>query len=218
MIKPTLFKPLLCSVALFFSLQAKLQIITTVAGNGEAGYSGDGGLALNATFKGITDVDIDALNNIYITGNNVVRKVNATTGIITTVIGNGTAGFSGDGGLASQAQLYGPYSSALDSFGNIYITDRYNYRIRRVDAITGIITTIAGTGVRGFSGDGGLAINANLGDPLGLTVNAAGTKIPMDVHYQTHLSFKIFPVRKRSGLQKRMHCAEVCLEIFLLIQ
>lgn len=156
MTKSTLLKSLFCCVALLFSLQAKLQIITTVAGNGIAGYSGDGGLALNARIDGAFDVDFDALGNMYILqwGQNVVRKVNIATQIITTVAGNGAAGYSGDGGLATQAQIYAN-SMAVDSSGNIYLSEQANYRVRKIDAITGIITTIAGTGVNVFSGDGG---------------------------------------------------------------
>jgi len=162
MTKSTFLKSLFCCVALFFSLQAKLQIITTVAGNGIDGYSGDGGLAVNARLDGASDVDFDALGNMYILQSglqNVVRKVNVATHIITTVAGNGTAGYSGDGGLATQAQIYAN-SMAVDSSGNIYLSEQGNFRVRRIDAISGIITTIAGTGVNVFSGDGGPAVNA----------------------------------------------------------
>jgi len=178
MTKSTLLKSLLCSVALFFSLQAKLQIITTVAG-GIGGYSGDGGLALNAGLGNAFDVDFDKADNMYIVQkyHNVVRKVNKSTGIITTIAGNGTAGYSGDNVLGAQAQLNDPISVAVDSFGNIYIADHFNERIRKVDGTTGIITTIAGTGVNGYSGDGGLAINAKIQDPIGVAVDALGNNL-----------------------------------------
>lgn len=175
--KTTPFKFLFVIAFLFLAKDAKLQIITTVAGNGVVGYSGDGDLGLNAAIGRVTDVDIAASGNMYITSdaNSVIRKVNAITGIITTVAGNGISGYGGDGGLAINAQLNHPTSSAIDSLGNIYISDTRNYRIRKVNVTTGIITTIAGTGVWGGSGDGGLAINALLGEPLGIALNASGT-------------------------------------------
>lgn len=176
--KSTLLKSLFFCTALFFSLQAKLQIITTVAG-GTNGYSGDGGLALTAGVNFPFDVDLDAAGNMYIVqyDNNVVRKVNASTGIITTIAGNGTAGYSGDNGPATQAQLSAPWSAAVDSLGNIYIVDHFNLRVRKVDAITGIITTIAGSGGYSFSGDGGPAIKANLQDPVGAALDASGNNL-----------------------------------------
>ncbi len=175
--KTRLLKPLLCCIALCFSLQAKLQIITTVAGNGLYTYSGDGGVAINAAIGRPKDVDFDASGNMYITDEHygVIRKVDGVTGIITTIAGNGIKGYSGDNGLAINAELNYPAASAIDPAGNIYISDAINYRIRKVDAKTRIITTIAGTGVWGFSGDSGLAINAQLSVPGGIVLNAAGT-------------------------------------------
>jgi uncharacterized repeat protein (TIGR01451 family) len=172
--KTSLLKPLLCSVALCFSLQAKLQIITTVAGNGSGGYSGDGGLALNAGISPQT-LCFDSHDNLFIADyfNNVVRKVNAVTGIITTVAGKGTAGFSGDNGPATQAQLNEPSDVVVDSSGNVYIADYNNHRIRKIDVVTGIITTIAGTGQNFHSGDGGLAVNASLYDEGSMALDAS---------------------------------------------
>ena len=151
-------------------------IITTIAGNGIAGYSGDGGLATNAELNNPYGVAVDSNGNIYIadTNNNRIRKVNSTTGIITTIAGNGTAGYSGDGGLATNAELYYPYGVAVDSNGNIYIADTYNNRIRKVNSTTGIITTIAGNGTAGYSGDGGPATNAQLNYPYGVAVDSSG--------------------------------------------
>jgi len=151
-------------------------IITTVAGNGTVGYSGDGGPATSAEFQFPAGVAIDNTGNVYIADqrNDRVRKVDATTGIITTVVGNGTQGFAGDGGAATSAELYYPGTLAFDAAGNLYIADQFNNRIRRVDAGTGVITTLAGTGQTVFSGDGGVATKANLGGPLGIALDGAG--------------------------------------------
>jgi hypothetical protein len=143
-------------------------IITTIAGNGSAGFSGDGGPASNAQLNLPTWVIVDTLDNIYITDgyNNRVRKVNSS-GVISTFAGNGVGGFSGDGGPATNAQLYGVQGTWADLFGNVYIIDGANPRIRKVD-VSGVITTIAGTGFAGFSGDGGPATAALLNGPSGI--------------------------------------------------
>jgi len=147
-------------------------IITTVAGNGVAGYSGDGGQATSAQLNFPHGVTVDAQGNVFIvdTSNNRVRKVSG--GIITTVAGNGVAGFSGDGGQATSAQLNFPRQVAVDAQGNLYIADTVNHRVRKVTG--GVITTFAGTGVAGFSGDGGQATSAQLNFPRGVALDAAG--------------------------------------------
>jgi len=149
-------------------------IISTFAGNGTAGYSGDGGAATAATISSPFDVAVDASGNVYFsdTGNDVIRKVN-TSGIISTIAGNGTTGFSGDGGLATAAELNFPRGVAVDASGNVYIADASNNRIRKVNT-SGIISTIAGNGGGGFSGDGGLATAAALNGPAGVAVDASG--------------------------------------------
>ncbi len=149
-------------------------IISTIAGNGTFGYSGDGGPATAAEVRNVFGIIIDAAGNIYLgdTQNNVVRKVN-TAGIITTIAGNGTSGYSGDGGQATAAQLSDPARFAFDSQGNLYIADADNDNIRKVNT-AGIITTIAGTGIQGYSGDGGQATAAELHTPDGLAIDAAG--------------------------------------------
>jgi sugar lactone lactonase YvrE len=148
-------------------------MITTVAGNGVNGYSGDGGTATNASLSFVQGVMADAFGNLFIsdTGNNRIREVNAK-GVISTFAGKGTEGFFGDGGLASDAGLFGPVCLAADGFGNCYVADLLNYRIRRVD-LNDIITTVAGDGSSGFSGDGGAATNAGL-YPSSVAVDSSG--------------------------------------------
>ena len=159
-------------------------IITTVAGNGNYGYSGDGGLATSASLRRLYSAVVDASGNIYIadTFNNRIRKVTKSTGIITTVAGNGNYGYSGDGGLATSARLYNPYGAAADVSGNIYIADTYNNRIRMVTTSTGIITTVAGNGTYGYSGDGGLATSARLRYPSGVAFDASGNVYIADTY------------------------------------
>ena len=147
-------------------------IITTAAGTGTAGYSGDGGPATSAALTYPYGLAIDTAGNLYVGLYNYVRKISAA-GVISTVAGNGGYGYSGDGGPATSAQLYGAMALAADSTGNLYIADSYNYRVRKVSA-TGIITTVAGTGTAGYSGDGGPAINAQLSYNRGLGVDFAG--------------------------------------------
>ena len=129
--------------------------ITTVAGNGKVGFSGDGGQATSAQLSYPYGVAVDGQGNLYIadSANGRIRKV-ATGGTITTVAGNGTLGFSGDGGAATSAQLSISSSGvAVDAQGNLYIADTFNHRIRKVTA-GGTITTIAGGATKGSSGDG----------------------------------------------------------------
>lgn len=149
--------------------------ISTVAG-GARGSSGDGGPATNAKLDFAGGVAVDSAGNIYISdlNNDAIRKVDATAGIISTVAGTlGSQGYSGDGGLATSAKLHGPGDVAVDSAGNIFITDKSNSAIRKVDAVTGIINTIAG-GSRGSSGDGGPATNAKLDNPGGVALDSSG--------------------------------------------
>jgi hypothetical protein len=144
-----------------------------VAGNGSAGYSGDGGPAVNASMNLVSDVVPDAAGDLFIAdqNNNVIRKVDAS-GIITTIAGNGTKGFSGDGGPATGATLNGPVSVQVSTAGDLLICDQQNNRIRKVS--NGIITTVAGNGSAGFSGDGGPATLAQLNDPAGMRLDGAG--------------------------------------------
>jgi len=153
---------------------AQTGIITTSAGNGIPGFSGDGGPATLAQLDSPTGVAVDSAGNLYIPDsvNNRVRMVTAA-GVISTVAGNGSFGFGGDGGPATSAQLNFPSGVAVDSLGNIYFSDSANYRVRKVTP-AGIISTVAGNGTAGFSGDGGPARSAQLDTPIGVAVDSAG--------------------------------------------
>ena len=147
-------------------------IITTIAGTGTTGFSGDGGAATNAELYNSYGLFADDVGNVYFAdlGNNRIRRIDAITGIITTIAGGGTS--FGDGGAATNAQLSNPANVYGDNTGNFYIGDRT--RIRKVNGATGIISTIAGTGISGLSGDGGLATNAQVSDPSGMLFDAYG--------------------------------------------
>jgi len=148
--------------------------ISTVAGNNIRGYSGDGGPATSASLNYPTSVAVDEAGNLYIADatNHNIRKV-AANGTISTVAGNGTRGFSGDGGPAISASLFDPRGVTVDDAGNIYIADSGNNRIRKVDA-NGTIFTVAGDGTNDFSGDDGPATSASLNYPNNIAVDGAG--------------------------------------------
>ena len=167
-------KKLLLLLALAFCLNGEAQIINTVAGNGTLGYSGDGAQATSAKVAYPYGVAVDAAGNLYCADydNGCIRKV-STAGIITTIAGLGYNAFGGDGGAAIAAGLAHPYGVTFDIAGNMYIADWGNNRIRIVNTL-GIITTIAGNGTPGYSGDGTAATTAKLYNPTGLTIDAAG--------------------------------------------
>jgi sugar lactone lactonase YvrE len=158
--------------------------ITTVAGTGADRYSGDGGVATNASLYWPSDVKVDAFGNLLIADyyNNRVRKVD-TNGIITTVAGTGARGYSGDGVAASNASVYLPTGVFVDTSGNLFIADYGNNRVRKVDT-NGIISTVAGNGVAGSSGDGVAATNAELNGPWGVLVDASGNVFFSDCNNQ----------------------------------
>ena len=147
-------------------------VITTVAGNGMYGFGGDNAQATSAELWYPSGVAVDSAGSLFIAdfANSRIRKV--SNGVITTVVGNGTAGYSGDGGPATSAELYQPIGVALDSAGNLYIADISNNRIRKVS--NEVITTVAGNGTTGYSGDGGAAASAELSQPLGVAPDSAG--------------------------------------------
>jgi len=148
--------------------------MSTVAGNGGVSYSGDGGQAIRAELNSPLGVAVDSGGNLYIadTANNVVRKVTAA-GAISTLAGNGSAGFGGDGGAGTSAQLNAPQGVGVDAAGNVYIADTGNARIRKVTP-GGTISTYAGNGTAGYSGNGQAATSAQLNLPIGLAVDSAG--------------------------------------------
>ncbi|WP_455644303.1 NHL domain-containing protein [Paenibacillus chitinolyticus] len=147
--------------------------ISTVAGKGFSGYGGDGGAATSARLHTPYGVALDSSGNMYIadTLNNLIRKVDVS-GKISTIAGTGVAGYGGDGGAATSAQLNMPTEVAVDSSGNMYIADYDNHRIRKVDP-SGKISTVAGTGVAGYGGDGGAATSAQLNRPTGVAVDSS---------------------------------------------
>lgn len=150
-------------------------VIDAYAGGLYWGYAGDGGPALEAAISDGNGLAVDHEDNLYIadTGNHRVRMV-STSGIIYTVAGNGVSGNQGDGGMAVAASLIGPLDVAVSAGGMLYVTDKYDHRVRAVNLTTGIISTLAGTGVSGFSGDGGLATAAQLSYPRGIAVDSDG--------------------------------------------
>jgi len=158
---------------------------SVVAGNGTQGFGGDGGPVTSAILASPSGVALDTQGNLFIAdeSNQRIRRVDAVTGIITTVAGSGQLGFSGDGGPATSAKMYNPISVAVDEQGNLFIADNLNYRIRRVDAATGTITTVAGNGQDTYSGDGGPATAAGLTGPLGVAVDAQGNLFIADWNF-----------------------------------
>jgi sugar lactone lactonase YvrE len=156
--------------------------ITTFAGDNTAGYSGDAAAATSAELDGPVGLAVDSAGNVYIadTTNNVIRKV-TTDGNINTIVGNSYADFYGDGIPALSSSINHPLGIALDAAGDIFIADQLNQRIRRVDATTKIITTVAGDGEVGYSGDGGPAVDARLQDPSWVAVDSSGNLFIADL-------------------------------------
>jgi len=150
--------------------------ITTIAGNGTQGFSGDSGPAIAATIDSPAGLALDSAGDLFIsdTHNQRIRKITAATGIITTVAGTGAPGFSGDSQSATAATLALPHGLSIDNAGNIFVADTENHRIRRIDGVTGAITTVAGTGTQTFSGDSGPAILATLDSPRAVTLSSTG--------------------------------------------
>jgi DNA-binding beta-propeller fold protein YncE len=150
-----------------------LWTISTVAGTGAQGYAGDGGPAAQALLNNPFDLAFDPGGNLCFsdTYNHCIRRIDSRTGVITTIAGCGERGFSGDGGPAKQARMDQPYGIVIDNSGNIYVADRLNGRVRRIDGSSGVITTLAGDGSGRFSGDDGPSRGAGLAEPNGLALD-----------------------------------------------
>lgn len=172
-------------------VDAKTGIITTIAGNGTQGHSGDGGPATQAMLFAPEGIHADQMGNLYIAdwGNNRIRKVDAQTQIITTIAGNGQPGYEGDSGLATQAKLSSPFGLVTDNDGNVFFADGDNACIRKIDGQTGIITTVIGNGRRGHTGDGGPAHTATLATPHGLATDVQGNLFIADT--ENHVIRKV---------------------------
>ena len=156
---------------------------------------------------------MDGAGDLYIAAvnNNRIRKVD-TAGVITTVAGYGPNGFSGDGGPAAAAQLYWPRGVAVDGAGNLYIADYYNNRIRKVDYSTGVITTVAGTGMSGYSGDGGLPTEAQLNRPQHVALDGAGNLYIADT--LNNRIRRVSPQFKRSDAPLYAGAAPCCAGLY----
>jgi len=154
-------------------------IITTTVGTGERGFAGDDGPAERALLNGPFDVGFDAGGNLYFsdTFNHRIRRVDTRSGIITTCAGSREAGYAGDGGPAIRARLNEPYGIAVDKAANVYIADRHNHCVRKLDNASGVITTFAGSGAAGFGGDGGPASRAGMVEPNGLALDPAQRRL-----------------------------------------
>ncbi len=153
--------------------------IETVAGTGEPGRTGDGGPATKARLNMPFDVAFDAEGNLFFsdTFNHAIRRVDGRSGTIATVAGDGTAGFSGDGGPATRARLNEPYGVVVDAAGDVFFADRLNRRVRKVEARSGTITTLAGDGSKTYSGDGSPASRAGMVEPNGVALDPAGRRL-----------------------------------------
>ena len=167
-------------------MSGAIGIIQTAVGAGEGGYAGDGGPATQALIGEAYGCDFDVAGNLYISDGrtHTIRRIDKDTGIITTVAGCGLQGYSGDGGPATEATLDNLYSLQVDANGDIYIVDRMNAAIRKVEAATGVITTVAGTGEPGYSGDGGPGVKAQLREPNDCFLDGRGGLLIADIQDQ----------------------------------
>jgi len=159
-------------------------LTTVIAGIGTQGFAGDGGAAVAAQLDSPSALAFDSVGNLYVADahNHRLRRVDSVTGVISTVVGTGVAGFSGDGGSGASAQVNLPKGVAVDASGNLYFADSRNERVRRVDAGTGVVSTVAGSGTQGFGGDGSAASGGMLDSPRGVGVAAGGLPVFADVN------------------------------------
>jgi DNA-binding beta-propeller fold protein YncE len=150
-------------------------LISTVAGTGVQGYAGDGGPATQALLNNPFDLAFDPAGNLCFsdTYDHCIRRIDERSGVISTIAGTGEEGFSGDGGPATSARMNQPYGMVIDRTGNVYVADRLNGRVRRIDGASGVITTLAGDGSGKYSGDGGASAHAGLAEPNGLALDRA---------------------------------------------
>jgi sugar lactone lactonase YvrE len=188
-------------------------IITTAVGTGEKGYAGDGGPAQRASLNGPFDVSFDAVGNLYFsdTFNHCIRRVDAQTGFISTCAGCGEPGYSGDSGPATRARFNEPYGIAVDNAGNIYVADRHNHCVRRVDGSSGVITTFAGTDTDGFGGDNGPASQAGMVEPNGLALDPAQQRLfiaDVSDHRLRVVDFASGMIRTFAGTGKPEHSGD----------
>jgi streptogramin lyase len=186
--------------------------IETIAGTGQEGYGGDGGDgggAIQAHLNQPFHHDLDREGNLYIAEakNHCIRKLSLQTGIIATVAGGGQMGFSGDGGPANHATMNEPYALQVDINGDIYIVDRLNAVVRKVDARTGTITTVAGNGTKGYSGDGGLATGAQMREPNDCFLDGKGGLLIADVqdHRVRRLDLRTGIITTFAGTGEKQH-------------
>ena len=170
-------------LALFTSSAVALTEVTTVAGTGEESYRGDGSSATQACLGNPFGIVVGPDDALYIceVSNHVIRRVDRETGEVSTVAGTGKKGYSGDGKPATQATLNEPYEVRFDAGGNMFFVEMQNAIVRRVDAKTGLISTVAGTGSHGFSGDGGAATDAELNRPHSIAFDSSGRLYVCDI-------------------------------------
>jgi sugar lactone lactonase YvrE len=166
-----------------FGAMTCAQKVTTIAGTGTAGFSGDGGPGTKAQINNPYGLVVGPDGALYFCeiGNHRVRRLDLKTGVISTFAGSGRKGYAGDGGPALDADMNEPYELRFDRTGNLFIDEMQNHVIRRVDARTRVITTIAGTGAAGFSGDGGPAASAQLRQPHSIIFDAQGRLLICDI-------------------------------------
>jgi len=189
----------LCVIIMFAFVGAvsNAQNIYTAAGNGSNSYNIDNIPATSAGLVAAGAIALDKAGNIYIADmyNNRIRKVDVSTGIITTIAGTGNGGYNGDGILATTAEIYYPMAVALDTSGNVFIGDYSNNRIRKIDVSTGMISTVAGTGTYGFNGDNILATTAEITECTGMAVDQSG-----NVYFSDFANGRIRKINKLTGL------------------
>jgi streptogramin lyase len=172
----------LAMLALVCFAQPESGTMTTILGTGAKGHTGDGGLGVKATLNQPFHVEFDPRGALYVaeSDSHCIRKLDLKTGIVMTVAGSGKKGYSGDGGPAVAATFNEPYAVVLDPKGNLYVVDRLNAAIRKIDA-EGIVTTVAGNGTKGSSGDGGLGVKAQLVEPNDCFLDGKGGLLIADV-------------------------------------